>query len=106
MLSKAKADTKTRYTEARIHPTLLSRVLERAPSPQVRRAWLHGLPVNDAPHRVRLVKSRAANEKERDHRWCPWPRPLQDYDIHRAESEQWWEECAWELEHEGKSTAE
>lgn len=106
LLSNTHPTSECRYTDVRVHPTFVSRVLEMAPSPEIRRAWRYGLPVSDAPHRVRVVESRAAKDKPSRYSWLIGPPPVQDYDVHRAESEKWWEECAWELEHEARRSSE
>lgn len=87
-----------RYTETRLHPHLVSVALARAPSAEMRAAWLDGLSVDDAPHRVRLVNSRAAkNPNSRS-----YESHSQDFNVLRRESEQWWEERALEVEAGGQ----
>lgn len=63
-------------------------------SPAQREAWTNGTHVSDAPHRVRLVESRAAKgSPEEDEESMD-----QDLEVLRKGSMQWWEEEAWELE--------
>ena len=79
-------------------PAIVADMLSRAPSPETRDAWIHGLPVKDAPHRVRVSESRASktsDPKDRDS-------DPQDYEVLRQESREWWEDRALELEGEGE----
>lgn len=82
----------SRYVEARLHPSYVSTLLKMAPTQDVRGAWEEGLPISGELHRLRLLESEAAPKP------LPgWHQPLQDVDVLRRGSEQWWEERAFEL---------
>lgn len=80
-----------RYIEARLHPDVISEVLERAPTPAVRAAWLEGSVVAGALNRVRIVQSRAARTHNQGSE-----SQYQDMKVVWKESEAWWEERALE----------
>lgn len=83
-----------RYIETRLHPNLISAILEKAPTSEVRKAWLEGLRIKNAPNRVRLVETQAVDAQQ--------PKAYYGasklHKFHLKESEQWWEECAWAIE--------
>lgn len=84
-----------RYFEARLHPDAIPAVLQEAPSPAVRAAWLDGFRVAGAPNRVRVVQSRAALTGEQPQ---GSEDQLQDVKVLWKESEAWWQACAVECE--------
>lgn len=90
--SENQLGTKNRYIEVRLAPVRVAALLDAAPNPEVRTGWENGSAVSDAPHRLRLVESRAA-KKHYSHLYGT-EGYNQDIGVFRRESRQWWEERA------------
>lgn len=98
--SKAPDGPSSRYIEIRLHSTRISAILEKAPSPEIRRAWLEGLPLTDAPNRIRLVRCQGESAERL------YYSPGKLHSFHCKEAEQWWEEAAFAIERGEQLTLE
>lgn len=84
-----------RYIEARISPSLVEPMLNGAGSAERRAAWVSGLPVDDAPHCLRVSATRAV-------RWVAGRDGSQTLrealDLHELAGTDWWEQRAMECD--------
>ncbi|PWN25403.1 hypothetical protein BDZ90DRAFT_262452 [Jaminaea rosea] len=78
-----------RYIELRLGRRMLDRLLTSAHTPEIRAAWRTGSEVSDAPHRLRLRKSRAARRGWESH---------EKSQAHQRDSDTWWDDRALECE--------
>lgn len=80
------------FIDARLHPDEVEAVLAKAPSAEVRAAWLKGeaVPGQRPQHRLRVAKTRVPVAEEDGSDWTPPKVPQELYD----EGLEWWEACA------------
>ncbi|PWN25400.1 hypothetical protein BDZ90DRAFT_268270 [Jaminaea rosea] len=76
-ISNLPAKVRPRSIEVRLHPNVISDLLAMAPTAEIRAAWQRGLSMPDAPHRLRLVKSRAVGDSNES----SWLHPDQDLQL-------------------------
>lgn len=82
-----------RYIEFRVHSKYVKALLDIASTPEIKTALADGQPASDAQRPLRIMSSRA--ETERPYLWSS---PPQQFDVLRREGQEWWQECALELE--------
>lgn len=82
------------FSEARLHPDEVKRLLNKAPSPAVRAAWLEGaiIPGHFSQHRLKVIEvdERARQVDFEGLHYRPQKAPQQLFD----EGQEWWAECA------------
>lgn len=89
-----------RYVEARLHPNLVTAMLSKARTSQVRAALSEGSSASDALRPLRIKESRASSKS------FHWKSSSQKLDVLRQESQDWWKECAAELERSERQSEE